>query len=93
VFVGLIHDGVHLCRQGVNDPNVLSMITDSADCTRYIIPFFRELTQATAEWRIRTHVVGALVHGHGSYVYLHTDKAAKGANITIEAIHRTLNKG
>lgn len=42
--------------------------------------------------KLRTKLVGAIMHGHFAGVFTHTEDLMQGSNVCIEVIHRMLCK-
>jgi hypothetical protein len=69
----------------------LSIIIDGADQAKFWLPYGKEKTHADqAAWKLRTHLMGAIAHGHGTYCYLYDDNCEQGNNVTIDTLHRVL---
>jgi hypothetical protein len=82
-------------RDLASDPNtretVLSMIIDGADQAVYGLPYHHTSTHATqGAWKIKTHLMGAIVHGRKTYGFTYLDNVKHGNNLTIESLHRVL---
>lgn len=71
--------------------HVLSMIIDGADQSAYGLPYFHNTTHSTqGKWKVKTHLMGAIVHGRKTYAYTYIDNIKHGNNLTIETLHRLL---
>jgi hypothetical protein len=81
-------------RMAVDNPDqYMSMIIDGADQSKYSLPHFHHRTHKTEGiWKNKMHVMGAIVHGLGSFLYTCPSHAAQGHNVTIQALFRTLLK-
>lgn len=81
-------------QAAIEKPNeFLSMIVDGTDQASWAIPHFKQADKMTdSVFKSTAHLTGALVHGHGMYIYTMNDKWEKGANLVIEVIQRTLKK-
>jgi hypothetical protein len=79
-------------RQSILFPKkYLSIIIDGADQAKFWLPYGKEKTHADqAAWKVRTHLMGAIAHGHGTYCYLYDDNCEQGNNVTIDTLHRVL---
>ena len=72
-------------------PVVMSVIIDGADQSCYGLPYHFLATHATqGAWKIKTHLMGAIVHGRQVYAYTYIDNIKHGNNITIETLHRVI---
>ena len=73
--------------------SVISIAMDGADQGAYGLPYFSQPTKdSTSMYKIRQFVVGAVIHGVGIHLYRHIDRFGRGANVTIEVLHRILEK-
>lgn len=69
----------------------LSIIIDGADQSKYCLPHFHHRTHLSeSAWQLKMHVMGAIVHGRGSFLYTCPSHIAQGHNVTIQALFRTL---
>ncbi|CAC5388899.1 unnamed protein product [Mytilus coruscus] len=75
----------HKARQ--HPDKYMSMIIDGMDQSKTEIPHFLYLSSLTAGmWKLRTHLVGALVHGVGLYGFFDWYQYAHSSNLTIHVI-------
>lgn len=71
--------------------SVLSVALDGADQGAYGLPYFSQPTKSSQTiFKIRQYVVGVVIHGVGIHLYRHIDLFKRGANVTIEVLHRML---
>lgn len=69
------------------------MIVDGTSQAEYFVPRFAQPSKATSNApKLKTHFVGAIVHGIGSWLYGMLDNWKHDSNLTIEVIQRTLQK-
>jgi hypothetical protein len=69
------------------------MIIDGTSQAEYGVPRFKEATKTTSNaHKIKTHFVGVIVHGVGSFLYGLLEDWKHDANLTIEILQRTLMK-
>ena len=73
---------------GRNSPTrVLSIITDGADQSKYGFPHFKDKSHMSDQVpKIKMHLYGALVHGHGAYAFTMPDHEKQGHNTTIQVL-------
>jgi hypothetical protein len=69
-----------------NPETYMSMIIDGADQSKYDLPYYCERSHTTDIQRLKMHVYGVLVHGHGCYAFTMPDHEAQGHNSTIQAL-------
>ncbi|CAG2204723.1 unnamed protein product [Mytilus edulis] len=75
----------HKARQ--HPDKYMSMIIDGMDQSKTEIPHFLYLSSLTSGiWKLRTHLVGALVHGVGLYGFFDWYQYAHSSNLTIHVI-------
>ena len=62
----------HIIRERAEtDPNIVSIIIDGMDQNTTSMPHFKHIKKSDVNlWQLRTHLTGAIVHGHSSYAYL-----------------------
>ena len=79
-------------REAINNgDDVLSIALDGADQGAYGLPYFSQATKQSGRiWKARQYLVGGIVHGKGIYLFRHLDVFPRGANVTIEVLHRML---
>ncbi len=71
----------------------LSLIIDGADQAKYAIPYTHEKSHLSDScWKLKTHLMGVIVHNGGHYAYTITDNVKMGNNATIDVLQRTLLK-
>lgn len=73
--------------------NIMSMIIDGADQSKYDLPHFKDRSHLLSEARrLKMHVYGALVHGPkgGAHAFIIPDHEHQGHNTTIQVIHSIL---
>ena len=71
----------------------LSIIMDAMDQRKTCAPFFNNPPQnINAEQVLKTKLVAAMVHGHGTYLYWATEQIAHDTNLTVECLRRTILK-
>ena len=77
-----------------NDPNsAISIIIDGSDMSCYGLPYFCDKSKSTQiGHKIPIKLVGVIVHGIGSYIYLIHKNWPSDPNLTIEILHRTFIK-
>ena len=70
-----------------NKSRILSIITDGADQSKYGFPHFKDKSHMSDEVpKIKMHLYGALVHGHGAYAFTMADHEKQGHNTTIQVL-------
>ena len=69
-----------------NPLTYMSAIIDGADQSKYDLPYYCERSHTTDIQRLKMHVYGVLVHGHGCYAFTMPDHEAQGHNSTIQAL-------
>lgn len=63
------------------------------DQSKTDIPHFLFLSSmAAGMWKLRTHLVGAIIHGIGNYGYFDYYQYSHGSNLTINILMRLLTK-
>ena len=78
-------------RARKHKPNCLSMIIDGADQSNHQMPHFACKSHKTdAAWKMKLHLLGALVHGVGTWTYTVPSHIAQGNNVTIQVLWQTL---
>ena len=79
-------------RLSHSDPDrYLSVIIDGADSSPYMIPHFCYRSHRTdATPKVKMHVLGAIVHGRGTYAFTCPPHIAQGHNVTIQVLHEIL---
>ncbi|XP_071168335.1 uncharacterized protein [Mytilus edulis] len=76
---------VHKARQ--HPDKYMSMIIDGMDQSKTEIPHFLYMSSLTSGmWKLKTHLVGALVHGVGLYGFFDWYQYAHSSNLTIHVI-------
>ena len=71
----------------------LSIIIDGSDMACYGFPYFYQKSKSsTVGYKIQIKLVGVIVHGIRTFVYLIHKHWPSDPNLTIELLHRTLNK-
>jgi len=71
--------------------DVLSLIVDGADASRFSLPHFAHNSHATsAKWQLRMHILGCIAHGRDTYAYTIPSHIAQGNNVTIQVVHYVL---
>jgi hypothetical protein len=68
----------------------MSVIIDGADQSKYDLPYYCERSHATDGQRLKMHVYGALVHGHGCYAFTMPDHESQGHNTTIQVLWKVI---
>jgi hypothetical protein len=69
----------------------MSVIIDGADQSAFGAPHFREKDHhKQAAHTMAVKIMGAIVHGVGSFAYTHLDHVKSGANATIDVLTRVL---
>jgi hypothetical protein len=69
----------------------LSMIVDGMDQAKTMLPFFVEPTSLTeSQLKLKTHVVGVLVHGRGAFAYHCSESVPGDPNLVIHCLMRTI---
>jgi hypothetical protein len=69
----------------------LSMIVDGMDQAKTMLPFFVEPTSLTeSQLKLKTHVVGVLVHGRGAFAYHCSERVPGDPNLVIHCLMRTI---
>ena len=77
-------------RLAVNNPEeYLSIIIDGADQSDYDLPY-KCTTSKTQSGRVPVKLMGAIVHGRGTYAFTYLKNCKGGTNATIETLHRVL---
>lgn len=81
------------CAKGKNNPDdYLSIILDGADQSKYRLPhFIHKSKQDSGSKKLQLHLVGAMIHGRGTQLYLFHENWPKDSNMTIEVLQRTLS--
>jgi hypothetical protein len=70
---------------------ILSIIIDGADQSKHHLPHFHEDSHATSEAKkFKTHLFGALAHGHGAWAFTVPDHEEQGHNVTIQVLFEVL---
>lgn len=79
-------------REARTHPNsCISIIIDGADWQSYGIPFFCERTHSSQKlWTIPVYLVGVLVHGRLSSVYIVPGHFKQGTNVVIHILYDVL---
>jgi hypothetical protein len=54
------------------------------------LPHFAETGKDDGKDKLKVHLIGALVHGHGSFVYTVYEDVQHDSNLTVECLTRTL---
>jgi hypothetical protein len=80
-----------LARQ---EPHLYASITiDAADQSQFHLPHFAEGDKEEAgAYKVKTHVVGALMHGHPPLCFISGNACKQGNNVTIQALYECLLK-
>jgi hypothetical protein len=74
-----------------SDATCLSMIMDGSSQAEWNLPHFAEASkESAASVKIKTHIVGVLVHSLAAFIYVLTSEWAHGSNLSIEVLHRSL---
>jgi hypothetical protein len=70
----------------------LSIIIDAADQSAYGFPYWRRQSHSQqALTKLKSHLIGAIVHGRETYCYTFLDNINHGTNLTVECLHAVLN--
>lgn len=71
--------------------HVLSIIIDGADQAAYGLPYHCMTTHSVqGKYKVRGHMMGAIVHGRRTYGLVGVDNVKYGTNVTIETLHHVL---
>jgi hypothetical protein len=74
-----------------NSDHAISIIVDGTDQGSWGVPYFRQKTKLSEKYyKLRTHITGAIVHGHRSYIYTCDFNYEHGTNLQIEILQRIL---
>ena len=74
-----------------NPEEVLSLIIDGADASRFSLPHFAHQSHSSAEaWQLRTHIIGAIAHQRDTYAFTCPSHIAQGHNVTIQVLKEVL---
>jgi hypothetical protein len=78
-------------RSRLYPKKIISMIIDGADQSKHHIPHFKEKSHLNdAATRLKMHLYGAIVHGHGAWAFTMPDHEHQGHNTTIQVLHEVL---
>jgi hypothetical protein len=84
---------LHIAKAKAHPEQYLSIILDGMDQHKRLIPRLKqESAKMQKATHLKLHLVGVLVHGIGSYVYMCTESIASDSNLTIECLLRTIVK-
>lgn len=76
-----------------NPDKYLSIIIDAMDQKKTTIPYFSNPDKCIGqEYGLKTKLIGAIIHGVGTYLFWTTHRIAGGTNVTVEVLRRTLLK-
>ena len=65
----------------------MSIILDGMDQSKTFLPrFVQQAKQVSNMWKLKTHVTGAIVHGHGVYGYFDSCQWPHASNMTIHVL-------
>lgn len=65
----------------------MSIIIDGMDQNSTNLPHLKRFNKSAANlWHMKTHVTGAIVHGHGSYVYTDLLQWPHDPNLTLNIL-------
>ena len=69
------------------DSSIISMIIDGMDQNSTSMPHIKRMKKSDANlWQLRTHLTGAIIHGHGSWAYLDFLQWPHDPNLTCNII-------
>jgi hypothetical protein len=70
---------------------VMSINIDAADQAAYGYPYYCRQSKAQASMtKFRSHLMGAIVHGRGTYAWTFCDNIKHGNNLTVECLHQII---
>lgn len=73
------------------DPTMMSIIIDGMDQSATNLPYFKKIGKSTVNlWHLRTHLTGAIIHGHGSEGFLDFQQYPHDPNLTMNILLRLL---
>ena len=71
----------------------MSVIIDGMDQSKASLPHLKKVNKSAANlWRLRTHITGVIVHGHGSEGYVDFLQWPHDPNLTIDVLLRVLKE-
>jgi hypothetical protein len=74
-----------------NPTMLASLCIDAADQSDFHLPHFSERDKRECgAWKVKTHVVAALIHGHPPLVFVSGNQCKQGHNVTIQALWECL---
>ena len=81
-------------KKGYNNPSdILSIIMDAMDQAKCdMLHYQRETKKTETDLKLRNKLIGAMVHGIGTFVYVVPAPTATGGSTSIEVLWRTLLK-
>ena len=83
----------HAMKARQNPSKYLSIIIDGMDQSKTDIPHFLYLSSlVSGMWKLRTHLIGAIVHGIGIYGYFDYYQYPHGSNLTIHVLLDVLHR-
>jgi len=69
----------------------MSIVIDGADQSDHDLPHFATKSHISdAAWKVKMHLIGAIVHGIGVYAYTCPSHVKQGHNVTIQALWDTI---
>ena len=80
------------CRKAHQNPDkYMSIILDGMDQSKTNLPHFQQKSKQTSgNWKLKTHVTGAIVHGQGVYGYFDNCEWSHSSNMTITILMNIL---
>lgn len=76
-----------LRERAETDRSIMSIIVDGMDQNATNLPHLKRFNKSAANlWHLRTHVTGAIIHGHGSYAYTDLLQWPHDPNLTMNIL-------
>ena len=80
-------------RLAETDPTILSVIIDGMDQSKTHLPHLKVINKSSVNlWKLRTHLTGAIVHGHGTRGYIDFLQWPHDPNLIINVLLRILSE-
>ncbi|VDI55323.1 Hypothetical predicted protein [Mytilus galloprovincialis] len=81
----------HAMKARRNPDKYLSIIMDAMDQAKTMIPHFTATPKfADGMWKLKTHLLGAIVHGIGAYGFFDIFQWPHGSNLTVSTLMNIL---
>lgn len=74
------------------NPSIMSVIIDGMDQNSTNLPHCKRIQMSDSNlWHFRTHLIGCIVHGHQSYVFLDFMQWPHDPNLTIQVLCQVIS--